>query len=247
MPESCDLTEDTLLAGKVRLVQRRRGHRAGTDAVLLAAAAAAIDAEVVVDVGAATGAVGLMIGVHRRDVHVVMIEKDPALAELCSRNIELNGMSARGRMIIADVLDGDARAAGIERASIDLVVSNPPVIEEGSARLSPDEGRRNAHALPPGGLEAWIGFCVSLLKPNGTLVLIHRADRLPDCLRMMPADMGAFRIRTIHPREGENATRVLIAATRGRKTPTIMEAPLFLHDREGNFTAQAAALHQGEW
>ena len=34
-----EVSEDTLLDGRVRLKQLTRGHRAGTDAVLLAAAA----------------------------------------------------------------------------------------------------------------------------------------------------------------------------------------------------------------
>lgn len=243
-----DITEDSLLAGKVRLLQLRRGHRAGTDAVLLAAAAASINADTIIDVGAATGAVGLMIAAGKPQSRLMLIEKDETLADLCRRNIEMNGMSERAAMIAADILDDTAvKAAGIRSGSADLVVSNPPFIEEGSARLSPDLRRRSAHALPSGGLDAWILFCASLLKSNGTLVLIHRADRLPDCLRLMPADMGALKIRSIHPREGEAANRVLLTATKGRRSPAIVEAPLFLHGRGGAFSPEAAALHQGEW
>lgn len=243
-----ETTEDSLLAGKVRLMQLRRGHRAGTDAVLLAAATAHINADTVIDVGAATGAVGLMIGAHKPHSRLIMIEKDETLAKLCRRNIEANGMSGSATMIVADVLDDAAvKAAGIRRGIADLVVSNPPYIEEGRARLSPDLNRRIAHALPSGGLDAWILFCTSLLKPKGTLILIHRSDRLPDCLRLMPADMGAFRIRTIHPREGEPANRVLLAATKGRRSPAIVDAPLILHDGEGAFSSEAFALHQGDW
>ena len=59
--------------------------------------------------------------------------------------------------------------------SADLVLSNPPFLEEGQARISPDRSRAAAHALPAGGLEAWLKACTGLLKPKGRLVLIHRA------------------------------------------------------------------------
>ena len=47
-----DFTEDSLLGGRVRLIQPRRGHRVGTDAVLLAASADARAEETVYDLGA---------------------------------------------------------------------------------------------------------------------------------------------------------------------------------------------------
>src|SRR5688572_25005148 len=84
------LTEDTLLDGRVRLIQPARGHRAGTDAVLLAAAAPLEAGDRVVDAGAATGAVGLMLA-RRASIRVVLVERDPGLAELCRRNLALNG------------------------------------------------------------------------------------------------------------------------------------------------------------
>jgi hypothetical protein len=56
-----ETTDDSLLGGRVGLTQPARGHRAGTDAVLLAASAPVRAGEMVVDVGAASGAVGLMV------------------------------------------------------------------------------------------------------------------------------------------------------------------------------------------
>jgi tRNA1(Val) A37 N6-methylase TrmN6 len=45
--------EDALLGGRVRLLQLPRGHRAGTDAVLLAACLAPAAGATVMDVGPA--------------------------------------------------------------------------------------------------------------------------------------------------------------------------------------------------
>ena len=84
-----------------------------------------------------------------------------------------------GEVAVADVLDKASRlAAGLQPESADLVLTNPPFLEEGQARISPDKGRAAAHALPAGGLEAWLKACTGLLKPKGRLVLIHRADRV---------------------------------------------------------------------
>ena len=88
------------------------GHRAGTDAVLLAAAANARPGDTVVDVGAATGAVGLMVGAREPKARLIFVERDPDLAELCRRNVERTGVD--GEVVTADMLDRTSRrAAGL--------------------------------------------------------------------------------------------------------------------------------------
>src|SRR6478609_9240735 len=120
-----DITEDSLLGGRVRLLQPAKGHRAGTDAVLLAAVAGAAGREAVIDVGAATGAVGLMIAAREPDVGLTLVERDPDLAALCRQNLDLNGID--GRVAVADILDiRSRREAGLAPECADLVVTNPP-------------------------------------------------------------------------------------------------------------------------
>src|SRR5215211_5429515 len=193
-----EITEDLLLGGRVRLVQPDKGHRAGTDAVLLAASAAVKPGDVVVDVGAATGAVGLMAAARERGARFIFVERDPHLAELCRRNCRDNGVE--GELAVADELDKGSRlAVGLNPDSADLVLTNPPFLEEGQARISPDRGRAAAHALPAGGLEAWLHACAGLLKPKGRLVLIHRAERLADGLGLLGKGLGGITLRFVHP------------------------------------------------
>ena len=54
-------TEDAFLGGQLRLRQPRSGHRAGHDAMLLAAATPARSGDRVVDFGAGVGAAGLAV------------------------------------------------------------------------------------------------------------------------------------------------------------------------------------------
>jgi tRNA1(Val) A37 N6-methylase TrmN6 len=238
------ITEDALLGGRVRLLQPAKGHRAGTDAVLLAAAASAEAGELVLDVGAGTGAVGLMVAL-RSGVRLALVERDAGLAELCQRNLELNAVD--GRVVVADVLDRRSREeGGLSPESADLVVTNPPFLEEGQARISPDAGRAAAHALPVGGLEAWLRACAGLVKPKGRLALIHRADRVGACLGLAGRSFGGLRLRLVHPQSDKPASRLLLTGIKGSRAPLTVEPPLFLHDGFGRFTPEAEALHRGE-
>src|SRR5258705_7947095 len=58
---NADITDDAVLGGKLRLLQPRRGHRVGHDAILLAAAVPARLGEQAVDLGAGVGGAGLAL------------------------------------------------------------------------------------------------------------------------------------------------------------------------------------------
>ncbi len=240
-----EITQDLLLGGRVHLAQPARGHRAGTDAVLLAASAPVKPGDVVVDVGAATGAVGLMAAARAPEGRFVFVEQDPDLAELCRRNCRENGV--RAGIVVADVLDKASRqAAGLKPESADLVLTNPPFLEEGQARISPDLGRAAAHALPAGGLEAWLKACAGLLKPKGRLVMIHRADRLAECVALSARWLGGMELRFVHPTADRPAIRFLLSGIKGSRAPLAVLPPVILNGPDGRFTPEAEALHRGE-
>ncbi|MFN3482098.1 MAG: methyltransferase, partial [Rhabdaerophilum calidifontis] len=75
------VTEDRLFGGRLLLLQPARGHRAGTDAVLLAAATPP-DAARIADLGAASGIVGLRAAQIAPAARVLLVERDPALVAL---------------------------------------------------------------------------------------------------------------------------------------------------------------------
>jgi tRNA1(Val) A37 N6-methylase TrmN6 len=248
MPDAFEaFSDDALLDGRVRLLQPRGGHRAGSDAVLLAAAVEPLETGMVVDLGAGSGAVGLMIGA-RMPAHIAFVERDPVLVEMCRRNVDLNGLRDRSSVVEADILAaaGERRRRGLLPASADVVVTNPPYLEEGRSRSSPDAVRARAHQLPEGGMERWVRVCADLLKSKGRLALIHRADWLADCLRHLERGFGAIAVKAIHPRADEPASRIVITAVKGSRAPMLLAPPLILHEVDGRFTCEAEAIHRGE-
>ena len=240
------LDETLMFDGRLRLFQPLRGHRVGTDAVLLAAA---VDAPsgMIVDVGAGCGAVGLALALRAPGARVTLVEIDPAMAEVARRNVALNDFAARVTVAEADVLNAPSRSAlSLANDSADLVVTNPPFFSAGAARSSPDAGRARAHVLAQGAtLEAWVKACAALLKPKGKLVVIHRADALHELLAAMAARLGDIAILPVHPRAGEAAARVLVRGVKGSRAPLALRAGLTLHGEGGSFTPQAEALHRG--
>ena len=68
-----ELTEDAFLGGRLRLRQPKSGHRAGHDAMLLAAATSARSGDRVVDFGAGVGAAGLALAKRVTGIKIVLV------------------------------------------------------------------------------------------------------------------------------------------------------------------------------
>jgi tRNA1(Val) A37 N6-methylase TrmN6 len=249
-PIADGFTVDRWLGGRLVLVQPRDGHRVGTDAALLAAAAGTAEGRIA-DVGAGVGAVGLALAQRSERAFADLIEIDPDLARLAGINAARNGLQARARVLTLDILEpGERREAGIAGETADCVVTNPPFFESGTVRASPDQVRARAHVLRPAGggatLEAWIRASLALLRPGGRFVMIHRPDALASVLAATERRLGGLALLPVHAFAGGSANRLLVSGVKGSKAPMRIAPALILHGADGRLTAEADAIHRGE-
>lgn len=235
--------EDRLLDGKLVLRQPRKGHRAGSDAVLLAASLPELGEGPLLDMGAGVGTIGLAAALAEPLLRVVLLERDPELAGLAAENAGLNGVAERVTVVTGDIA-GPAAALGLAPASFACVAMNPPFYPPRAHRASPVPNRAAAH-VEEAGLERWLQAARRLLKPRGRLLIVHRAEALPELLAGLSTGFGAVAIRPVHARADQPAIRVLVAATLGSKKPAALLPALVLHRPGGGFTPEAEALHRG--
>src|SRR6202035_5321457 len=191
MTEASQFTEDAFLGGGLRLRQPKSGHRAGHDAMLLAAATPARSGDRVVDLGAGVGAAGLALARRVAGLKLVLVEIDAALADLARGNAAANAISAD--VIVLDVTSDAAAfaAAGLAPDSVDVVLMNPPFNDPARHRASPDRTRELAHVAPVATLEGWIHAGRRILKSGGVLSLIWRADGLVELLAALDRGFGS--------------------------------------------------------
>ncbi len=243
------VTEDPFLGGRLLFRQPQRGHRAGTDAILLAAAAPAEILGLALDVGAGVGVAGLALAKLRPQITLGLIENDPFAAALARDNLSLNGVDGRGHVCEADVLSpASLRAAGLVAGSAQLVITNPPFLDPARSRLASHSGKRTAHAMPwagPGPLAAWISACMALLEDGGLFLMIHRPEALVEILASVSSQAGAITLLPIQPRAEKPAVRILLRGKKGSRGPLTIAPALVLHDAEG-FLPPAEKIHRGE-
>ncbi|MGI3900332.1 MAG: tRNA1(Val) (adenine(37)-N6)-methyltransferase [Janthinobacterium lividum] len=236
-----------LLGGRLALLQPATGHRAGTDAVLLAAAAEIRPGERFVDVGSGVGTAGLALALRCPDATGVLLETDAATAEFARRNCLLNGVAERVAVVKFDLFDrAGARPPSLPSEGARLVITNPPFFPADTVRASPDRSRAGAHVMGAYGHGDWLVAAAALLAPKGRMVIIHRPDAVPALLAACEGRLGGVVLRPVMPREGGDAVRILLGGVKGSRAPLRIAPPFVLHRAEGGFTAEAEAVHRGE-
>jgi release factor glutamine methyltransferase len=155
-----------------------------------------IPAPVVVDLGAGSGALALSVAHEHPGARVTAVERDPGAIEWTRHN-------AAARAVAGDspvaVVEGDMTDPALLRdldGQVDLVVSNPPYVPDGSRvpREVADHDPPMALWGGPDGLDVVRGLLVTaarLLRPGGRLGIEH-ADQQGSALPALVRAHGAF-------------------------------------------------------
>ncbi|MBN8950364.1 MULTISPECIES: methyltransferase [unclassified Rhizobium] len=234
MAEHPSETIDAFHRGAFHVVQPKgRGHRSGMDAMLLAALVADERAIRVADLGAGAGAAGMAVASRLDQAEVVLFERSPDMAEFARKSLALSDnarFAGRVSVVEADVtLTGkDRNEAGLVDDSFHHVIMNPP-FNDASDRLTPDALKAEAHAMTDGLFEKWIRTAGAIMIPGGQLSLIARPESIGEIIAACGRRFGGIEITPIHPREGENAVRILVTGIKGSRARLALRAPLTMH------------------
>jgi len=232
------VTHDTLLRGRIKLIQPRRGFRSSLDPVLLAGFIRAPYGHFL-DIGCGTGALSFLLLARDPMATGLGVEIQPRLAALTAQSVQANAFGARFSVVAADV-----RRAGVApAAAFDLVASNPPFQPLGTGVLSPQSERSLAHHEVTLTLAEWLGVARTALRPEGRLAAIFPAERLDEMRAALAArEFGMTRLRMVQAQAEARASRFCFEARPlALVTETQNEAPLIVHE-QGKYTAEVRAM-----
>ncbi len=245
-----ETTKDAFLDGAVTVFQPARGgHRAGMDALLLAASVPENLQGRVADFGAGCGVAGMAVAYRCPGTIVDLVERDDAMVEVATKSIALpENACLRDRLdiICADLTasHSDRVANGLQDNRYEAIIANPPFNDE-NHRKSPDVRRRAAHHLEDGDLDKWVKTASTSLKGRGVLTMIVRPTTFPRLLDALKPGFGSVIILPIHPKSTEPANRLIIQAKRGGRGEPKFLPSFVVHKDDGNFTEQAEAVFRG--
>jgi tRNA1Val (adenine37-N6)-methyltransferase len=212
---------DDLQLNKLKIIQNPARFCFGTDAVLLANFATAYKDERVIDLCTGTGIIPLLMSAKTQARHFTGLELQPESACMARRSVLLNNLSERIKIDTGDIKDAALRYGS---AVFYAVTVNPPYLNAGI--VNEREHIALARHEIACTLDDVLRVSAKLLRFGGRLYMVHRPHRLADVMAgLREHRLEPKRLRTVQPREGKDATLVLIEAALGGKVwLTVMPA-----------------------
>jgi tRNA1Val (adenine37-N6)-methyltransferase len=221
------------------LVEQGRGvHPVGTDGVLLGAWSEIDNARRILDIGAGTALLALMLAQRTEQQSGVEITAVELLPEACAAaryNVAASPWAERIAVVEQRVQDFSATTGEY----FDLIVSNPPFFTE--AVWSPDPTRRHSRSAISLDLDDLLDAAERLLAPNGRFCII-----LPPLQGQRLMEWGSIRglyctrRTTVRSRLEKPVERLLIQLER---TPYRFDrSSLVLHPEGDGYSAEFRAL-----
>ena len=234
-------TLDGLFQGEIKLFQPSDGYRFSIDAPILASFVKVKKGEKLIELGTGNGVILIILGKkypHLEELWGIEIQRE--LFELAQKNISLNGISDRIR-----VIEGDVRE--IERyfspQSFQVVISNPPYYPTSSGRINPEDKKAMARHEILGTIEDFLNATSYLLKEKGRCYFIYPQKRAVTLLvEMRKRRLEPKKIRFVHPKPKEEAKMVLVEGIKGGKEGLVVEPPLYIFDQKGSYTEEMTPI-----
>ena len=223
------------------MIQRADAFRFGTDAVLLAAFAAARRRDRVCDLGTGTGIIPLLLYARENTITVDAIELQPDMVDMAARSMALNGLADAIR-----VREGDLREIRtlLPHARYDLVTCNPPYGKAGGTLLNPEESKRVARHEGSCDIEDVARAAAWLLQNGGRLCCVFPAQRLLDLTSAMQKNrIAPKRVRLVHSYVEKAAHLCLVEGMLDARPGMTVEPPLIIYGSDGQYTQELRRIY----
>jgi tRNA1Val (adenine37-N6)-methyltransferase len=149
---------------RFRVDQDNSAMKVGTDALLLGAMVSFSGAQEVLEIGAGTGVISLMLAQRDPNIRITAVEIDGLSAEDCQSNFLHSEWNERLTLI-----QGDFLTTNFEQ-TFDLIVSNPPFYSDSLQNIDHRKARSRHEAHLP--FDKLIDKCAELLSPVGCLWVV---------------------------------------------------------------------------
>lgn len=226
-----DLREDRI-NDDITLIQSKNGLTFTTDAYLLSAFVRRPVGRfgAVVELGAGTGIVSLLLAARRRAERIVAVEVQERFYDIMRQNIEKNGFSDVITPVLGDVREQNEQRLGRQ---FDAVFANPPYMRAGSGFENAHDEANIARREVFGGLHDFCAAAGRLCRHGGTFFVVYRPDRMAELMdELRHSGFEPKQLTLLYPDADSSPSLIFCAARRGGKPGGLtVTPPLFVYER----------------
>lgn len=215
----------TTLNNGYKLIQKKDGFRFSVDAVILSDFFSPTKKGKILDIGCGNGIIPILLYSKGKGEDITGVEIQEENWELALKNVKLNNLEEYIKIENDDVKEYP------KGNTFDYIISNPPYMEVDGKKqniLSCKSIARHELTL---NLYDLIRNAKRLLKPVGSITLVHRSYRFTDISRILEdCGFSLKRVRFVYYSKDRNSNLVLVEAFKGKKCKLEIEPPLFLEE-----------------
>ena len=232
---------DDLQREGLRILQKAKGFRFGTDAVLLSDFAFVRKWDNVADFGTGTGVIALLIAARHPLARVHAIELQSDMADMARRSVKMNGLEDRVSVYEGDLRDSPAM---LGFGCLDAVVCNPPYNDPERSLPPEDENRLFSRSGSSVTIDEICRAAFLVLKSGGRLSVVFPAQGMLEMMNaMQKARLAPKRVRTVHGTAGHAPRLILIDAVKGGGSQLHWMPPLILKNADGTETEEYRRIY----
>ena len=172
-------------------------------------------------------------------IYAVEIQKE--IYELGLESIKINKLEDKIKLLNMDAKD---LCDKFETDTFDLITCNPPYFKyDNNSKKNKNDIKTIARHEIKITLEDIIKISRKLLKNNGSLVLVHRPERLPEIIRLMQDNnISPKRIQFIYPKSNSDCNMIIIEGTKNGNNSIKIVKPLIVHNQKGEYKKEIQKL-----
>lgn len=233
---------DDLQINNLKIIQKNDGFCFGIDSVLLSDFAKDIKKNSnVLDFGTGTGILGFLLCAKTQLKKIIGVEVQNEVADMAERSVKLNNLEDRFEILNCNIKDIDKL---LKIDSFDAIIMNPPYKKENSGKINENKMKLISRHEIEASLDDFIKMSFKMLKDNGNLYVVHRAERLVDLLTIMRKyKLEPKNIRFVYSDINSKCKLALVHAVKNGKSFLSIDKPLIIYDKNGNYTDEILKIY----
>ncbi|MDI6777457.1 MAG: tRNA1(Val) (adenine(37)-N6)-methyltransferase [Syntrophales bacterium] len=236
-------TVDGILGGQLKIIQKEKGYRFSLDALLLAHFVCLKEREHVLDMGAGSGIISLILARQwgRWEYgKIVGVEIQEELVDMARRSVGMNNLEDKVSIRQGDIREIETFFAS---QSFDVVIFNPPYRGLNSGRINPDYQKAVARHEIKGSLNDFLRAAGYVLKESGRVYTIYPAIRMVELLFQMRTNrLEPKKLRLVHANCFSKGEFILVEGIKGAGEELEILPPLVIYEENGRYSEAMSCL-----
>lgn len=221
------------------IVQNKNLYCFNSDSVFLANYIESKKTDKVLEIGAGTGIISMILAIKKNIERIDAIEIQTEYYELLKKSIKLNSLEKKINSINIDFNEYNDNYS-----SYDIIVTNPPYFKVGKGFISKNDKIDIARHEIKINLEDIVSKSKKLLRCRGKFYIVLKTNRIQELMYLLEKyNFSTKKILFLKPNKNKKADTFILEAIKDGNTESKIDY-LEIYDLDGKYTKEALKYYE---